>query len=331
MCGDGANDCGALKAAHVGISLSEAESSVASAFTAKEQNISCVPKVIKEGRAALVTSFGVFKIMVCYSLTELASVIILYNIDANLSSPEFLFIDVFLVLNFASVFGMTKAFSILSTMPPTSSLMTVVPIMSIVCFLTISTGFQVLANLWIQTYEWFTPFVYKEGDQSFVCYENFAIFSVSMFQYIGMAIVFSKGKPYRQPLCTNLYFSLSLTVATVTCLYLTLCPHPWIANVIELKIPPMEGRLAMVIIGLGCFLSCFIAEEVFVEFFLHRMILKELKALRKSKVNFLLSELEEGIDFNKDISSLSLVHERKQSGIVNKGFVGSKEMQATSS
>jgi len=63
MCGDGANDCAALKAADVGISLSEAEASVAAPFTSATRDIGCVIDVIKEGRAALVTSFSCFKYM----------------------------------------------------------------------------------------------------------------------------------------------------------------------------------------------------------------------------------------------------------------------------
>lgn len=63
MCGDGANDCAALKAADVGISLSEAEASVAAPFTSNTPDISCVIEIIKEGRAALATSFSCFKYM----------------------------------------------------------------------------------------------------------------------------------------------------------------------------------------------------------------------------------------------------------------------------
>jgi cation-transporting ATPase 13A3/4/5 len=63
MCGDGANDCAALKAADVGISLSEAEASVAAPFTSSTPDISCVIEVLKEGRSALVTSFSCFKYM----------------------------------------------------------------------------------------------------------------------------------------------------------------------------------------------------------------------------------------------------------------------------
>ena len=83
MCGDGANDCGALKTAHAGISLSEAEASVASPFTSRTANIECVPTVMREGRAALVTSFGVFKYMALYSIIQFTSVEILYSVSVK--------------------------------------------------------------------------------------------------------------------------------------------------------------------------------------------------------------------------------------------------------
>lgn len=110
MCGDGANDCGALRAAHAGISLSEAESSVASPFTSKEANITCVLKIIKEGRAALVTSFGIFKYIASYSLCQFISVMILYGIDSNLSDMQFLYIDLFIISIFAFFFAKTGAY-----------------------------------------------------------------------------------------------------------------------------------------------------------------------------------------------------------------------------
>jgi len=84
FCGDGANDCGALKAADVGISLSEAEASVAAPFTSRVFDISCVPQVIKEGRAALVTSFSCFKYMSLYSAIQFTSVSFLYASASNL-------------------------------------------------------------------------------------------------------------------------------------------------------------------------------------------------------------------------------------------------------
>ena len=48
--------------------------------------------------------------MAAYSLTQFASVLILYDIDSNLSDIEFLYIDLFLITVFAFFFGLTKAY-----------------------------------------------------------------------------------------------------------------------------------------------------------------------------------------------------------------------------
>ncbi|KAL1122052.1 hypothetical protein AAG570_003458 [Ranatra chinensis] len=279
MCGDGTNDCGALKAANVGISLSEAEASVASPFTSQEPNISCVTSVIREGRAALITSFGVFKFMVLYSLTEFMSTLILYNIDSNLTDFQFLYIDIALVINFAFFFGKNEAFKgPLVPESPATSILSFTPLVSMSLQVATLFIFQMLSYILVKKFPWYEAFTLHQNTY-YVSYENFAVFSVSQFQYIILAIVFSRGQPYRTSIYHNRIFFLSLVTTSIVCIYITLYPANWVINILELKYPPnIVFPLIIILLAFINFLVSLICEKFVVDFILFKKIIH-----RKSK------------------------------------------------
>lgn len=294
MCGDGANDCGALKAAHTGISLSDAESSVASPFTSKNPNITCVPDIIKEGRAALVTSFGIFKYMASYSLCQFISVMILYSIDSNLTDIQYLYIDLFIISIFAFFFGKTEAYSgKLVKETPLSSLISLSPILSLFLQLVLVSIFQTAAFEHVQVQEWFVPYNSSiRGESEHVaCWENYTVFAISSFQYVILAIVFSKGPPYRQSIFSNYGFMLSCIGLSAFSAYLILNPIDFLRDQFELVLPPVwDFKLYILGYAIVHFIIATVVEVLIIEHLVFKKLRFKYHNINKSRRKFLAVE-----------------------------------------
>ena len=241
MCGDGANDCGALKVAHAGVSLSEAEASIASPFTSKHPDISCVLEIIKEGRCALVTSFALFKYMALYSMVQYMSVLMLYSVRSNLGDLQYLYIDLFIIMPFAVTMSLTGAYHKIVPRRPLGSLVHPIILTSLILQIMTQLAFQVTVFFYVKTKDyykstaWFhanTP--HKKGETQILSYDNTMLFYMSSFQYIFLAVIFSIGKPYRGKLVKNTLFLIALFGLTGFTMLLVLYPVGELHKLFEL-------------------------------------------------------------------------------------------------
>ncbi|KAF2095169.1 hypothetical protein NA57DRAFT_68149 [Rhizodiscina lignyota] len=249
FCGDGANDCGALKAADVGISLSEAEASVAAPFTSRVFDISCVPEVIREGRAALVTSFSCFKYMSLYSAIQFTSVSFLYASASNLGDFQFLYIDLLLILPIAIFMGWTGPYPVLSRKRPTASLVSRKVLTPLIGQIVLCVLIQLVTFEVVRKQPWFIPPVVDKNHSNSRNSENTALFLESCYQYILSSVVLSIGRPFRQPIGTNLPFVVTLVVALMISTYMLLGPAKWLYNFMELTPMDVDFKIFLLILA----------------------------------------------------------------------------------
>ncbi|CAG8982112.1 hypothetical protein HYALB_00003204 [Hymenoscyphus albidus] len=251
FCGDGANDCGALKAADVGISLSEAEASVAAPFTSRVFDITCVPEVIREGRAALVTSFSCFKYMSLYSAIQFTSVSFLYASASNLGDFQFLFIDLILILPIAIFMGWTGPFPILCKKRPTANLVSRKVLVPLLGQIAICIFIQAVAFHSVRKQPWYIPPQLDTEKSNVLNSENTSLFLVSCFEYILSGIVLSVGPPFRQSMANNLPFVVTIVVALLFSSYMLFDPSSEVAKFMQLTHMTWDFKVFLLSLGMG--------------------------------------------------------------------------------
>lgn len=250
FCGDGANDCGALKAADVGISLSEAEASVAAPFTSRVFDIGCVPDVIREGRAALVTSFSCFKYMSLYSAIQFTSVSFLYASAGNLGDFQFLFIDLALILPIAVFMSWAGPSPELCRKRPTADLVSrkvLTPLLGQICVCIV---IQAVAFVVVRRQPWFIPPKVDTEKSNIKNSENTALFLVSCFEYILAGIVLNAGPPFRVGVWKNWPFVATIGVALAITVYMVMGPAHWVKKVMQLTKMSWDFKLFLITLGL---------------------------------------------------------------------------------
>ncbi|XP_039197442.1 probable cation-transporting ATPase 13A5 isoform X1 [Crotalus tigris] len=281
MCGDGANDCGALKMAHAGISLSEQEASVASPFTSQIPNIECVPAVIREGRASLVASFAVFKYLTLYTLTQFIAIVLLYWQLQILGNYQFLIQDLSITLVVCLTMNLTHAYPKLAPYRPPGRLLSPPLLLSVLFNVALSFLLQLFGFLYVKQQSWYWQLRGHCGcplgnqttcpgngtanataqEHSILSYETATLFPLVSVSCIIFAFVFSKGRPFRKPIYTNYIFSGMLCLQLTVVLFLLFADLQGVYQRMEILCTPTIWRVYVLIMLLVTFLLSFLVED----------------------------------------------------------------------
>ncbi|KAJ3214485.1 hypothetical protein HDU67_001617 [Dinochytrium kinnereticum] len=214
MCGDGGNDAGALKAAHSGIALSEAESSVVSHFSSRDRSLNACVELMKEARCSLDVSFASYKYLIMYGEVLAFLGLIQYYFTVNMSQAVWVLIDGSTVpLSWALT--MARPALRLATTRPTARLLGPETMVSVIGQIFIDVVFQIAVVVMLFNQDWFRCHEFdgrkvdvrrwwELGDN----YEGEVTGLLGTLQIVFAAAVFNIGSTYRRGFFRNWIFVL---------------------------------------------------------------------------------------------------------------------------
>ena len=285
FCGDGANDMAALRAATVGLSLCDAETSVAAPVTSKLQTPGAVIDVIREGavtcvttdhynvthsadlisisgRSSLVTAYVLVNFNIMYGVIQLYMTCQLYSFGLKAGNYMYLIQDLFFTLVLGIAISVTPSTDKLSVeLPPQrffSPHLVVKLFSQLVCF----PAFQSLALYLLSVQNWYKRYEsYEDPLSTTYSHEASALSSLALAQLMIASVASTIDEPFRKPWYTNRYHLTALTCQLVFLAYqLFSRSSPFNRTLLEIEpLPyPFCGVMVALMVG-NCVVSMCLA------------------------------------------------------------------------
>ena len=253
VCRDGDDDCSTAPVTYLTLTPQDLRQGLHQDLTS-DRCISSISKLLTQSRATLSKCLGMIKVMVCYSIARLTSTILLYNNPS--SAIQTLYIDLALIMAPALLFGNTQANGQpLSKRIPARSIAHPKEALSLLAQIILIISSQYVALIMAKHQPWFESSQMRSSNVTeggpVLSDENYAVYSVSLFQYLSFFVIFSSGPPYLRRIWTNLGLLLYLVCFTVFCCVIVLVPPAQLEAFMGLRLPPIfDFRLALLSVAI---------------------------------------------------------------------------------
>lgn len=208
-----------------------------------------------------------------------------YQETNSLSNYQFLFQDMAITTLIGMTMNLNGAYPKLVPFRPPGRLISPPLLLSVILNILLSLAMQIAGFILVQQQPWYSagthsactvsnetisqlatsPNATEKNGSDFTSYENTTIWFLGTINCVMVALIFSKGKPFRQPTYKNYVFVLVLVIQLGVCLFILFADIPGLYRSLDLICTPVLWRIYIVIM-LSCnFILSLVVEEIVIE------------------------------------------------------------------